>query len=89
MKSIVKMKQILFALTVLWASLSAVAQPTITQSPANQAVLLGGTLTLGVTAGGTAPAYQWFKDSRLIVGATNSTLTVMNAGVTNSGTYSI
>ena len=48
---------------------------------------LGGTLTLGVTAGGTTPAYQWFKDSRLIVGATNSTLTVANAGVTNSGTY--
>ena len=63
------------------------AQPTITQPPANQAVALGGTLMLGVTAGGTVPAYQWFKDSRLIVGATNSTLTVANAGLTNSGTY--
>jgi alpha-tubulin suppressor-like RCC1 family protein len=74
---------------VLWASLSAVAQPTITQPPANQTVALGGTLTLGVTAGGTTPAYQWFKDSRLIVGATNSTLTVLNAGLTNSGTYNV
>jgi len=64
-----------------------VAQPTITQPPTNQVVALGGTLTLGVTAGGASPAYQWFKDSRLIVGATNSTLTVANAGVTNSGTY--
>jgi len=64
-----------------------VAQPTITQPPANQTVALGGTLTLGVTAGGTTPAYQWFKDSRFIVGATNSTLTIANAGVTNSGTY--
>ena len=63
------------------------AQPTITQPPTNQVVALGGTLTLGVTAGGASPAYQWFKDSRLIVGATNSTLTVANAGVTNSGTY--
>ncbi len=77
----------LFALTLLWASLSAVAQPVITQPPANQVVTLGGTLTLGVTAGGTTPAYQWFKDSRLILGATNSALTVTNAGVTNSGTY--
>jgi len=81
------MKQIIFFAIVLWASLPAVAQPTITQPPANQTVALGGTLTLGVTAGGTSPAYQWFKDSRLIVGATNSTLTVANAGVTNSGTY--
>ena len=81
------MKQILFSLTLLWASLSAVAQPIITQPPANQVVALGGTLTLGVTAGGGAPAYQWFKDSRLVLGATNSTLMVMNAGVTNSGTY--
>jgi alpha-tubulin suppressor-like RCC1 family protein len=64
-----------------------VAQPIITQPPANQVVALGGTLTLGVTAGGGAPAYQWFKDSRLVLGATNSTLMVMNAGVTNSGTY--
>ena len=81
------MKQINFFAIVLWVSLSAVAQPTITQPPANQTVALGGTLTLGVTAGGTTPAYQWFKDSRMIVGATNSTLTVANAGVTNSGTY--
>jgi alpha-tubulin suppressor-like RCC1 family protein len=82
-----KMRQILFFVIVLWASLSAVAQPTITQPPANQVVTLGGTLTLGVTVGGTTPAYQWFKDSRLILGATNSALTVTNAGVTNSGTY--
>jgi YD repeat-containing protein len=81
------MKQILFFLALFLASLPAVAQPTITQPPANQAVALGGTLTLGVMAGGAAPAYQWFKDSRLILGATNSTLTVLNAGVTNSGTY--
>jgi hypothetical protein len=49
------MKQTLFFVIVLWASLSAVAQPTITQPPANQTVALGGTLTLDVTVGGTAP----------------------------------
>ena len=81
------MKQIIFFGIILWASVTVMAQPTITQPPANQTVTLGGTLTLGVTAGGTMPAYQWFKDSRMLVGATNSTLTVANAGVTNSGTY--
>ena len=55
--------------------------------PTNQVVALGGTLTLTTVAGNTGQAYQWFKDSRLILGATNSTLTVLNAGVTNSGTY--
>ncbi len=81
------MKQTIIFGIVLWATLSALAQPTITQPPTNQALPLGDTLTLGVTASGTHPAYQWFKDSRLLVGATNSTLTVANAGVTNSGTY--
>jgi alpha-tubulin suppressor-like RCC1 family protein len=60
----------------------------ITQPPTNQVLAVGGTLTLNVTASGTAPlAYQWFKDSRWLLGATNSTLTVPNVGVTNSGTY--
>ena len=81
------MKQIIFFGIILWASLTAMAQPIITQPPANQTLALGDTLTLNVTTGGTTPAYQWFKDMRLLVGATNSTLTIANAGVTNSGTY--
>ena len=63
------------------------AQPTITQQPTNQMVALGGTMTLSVTASDPLAAYQWLKDNRLIVGATNSTLTVTNAGAANSGTY--
>jgi alpha-tubulin suppressor-like RCC1 family protein len=62
--------------------------PTITAGPTNQVVAAGGTLTLSLTAGGfPPPAYQWFKDSRRLLGATNSTLTVTNANVTCSGTY--
>jgi alpha-tubulin suppressor-like RCC1 family protein len=62
--------------------------PTITAGPTNQVVPKGGTLTLSLTAGGfPSPAYQWFKDSRRMLGATNSTLTVTNADVTCSGTY--
>ena len=61
--------------------------PTITAGPTNQTVALGGTLTLGATVGGTSPVYQWFKDGRRLLGATNGALTVANAGMTNSGTY--
>ena len=63
------------------------AQPVITQPPTNQVLAAGATLTLSVTASDPLAAYQWFKDSRRLVGATDSTLTVPNAGVTNSGTY--
>jgi len=66
---------------------AAAQSPTIIAGPANQVVAVGGTVTLNMTASGAALAYQWFKDSRRLLGATNNTLTVMNAGVTNSGTY--
>ena len=71
----------------LFLSITSFAQPAITQPPTNQVLAVGGTLTLSVTVSGTSPVYQWFKDSRFLVNATNSTLTVANAGVTNSGTY--
>ena len=62
--------------------------PTIAAGPTNQVVAVGGTVTLSVSANGSTPLfYQWLKDSRLMVGATNSTLTVVNASVINSGTY--
>ena len=75
-----------FILLLLLAS-AAWAQPVITQQPANQTVAVGGTLSLGVTVSGTTPVYQWFKDSRFLVGATNPTLAIANAGMTNSGLY--
>lgn len=69
---------------------AAQVPPTITALSTNQVAMPGGTVTLSVTASGDTPlAYQWFKDSRWLLGATNSTLTVANAGMTNSGTYSV
>ena len=65
------------------------AQPVITQTPTNQVLAAGAMLTLNVTANDPLAAFQWFKDSRRLLGATNSTLTVPNAGVTNSGTYTV
>lgn len=84
--------RILFLMAaVTWLAPSTIVNaqvPAITTGPANQALALGGTLTLSATAsGGTPLAYQWFKDSRWLLGATNSTLTVSNAGVINSGMY--
>lgn len=40
--------------------------------------------SLSLTAPGSAPSYQWYKDNVLIVGATNATFTV-----TESGSYSV
>ncbi|MEI8291413.1 MAG: MBG domain-containing protein [Verrucomicrobiota bacterium] len=82
------MKKILLGLLGLAnGAMTLLAQPVITQPPTNQVLAVGGTLALSVTVSGTSPVYQWFKDSRFLVNATNSTLTVANAGVTNSGTY--
>ena len=72
---------------LICGSMPLLAQPTITQQPTNQVVALGGTMTLSVTASDPLAAYQWFKDGRLILGATNSALTVTNAGTTNTGAY--
>ena len=58
--------------------------------PAEPVVPLGGTINLSAgLVGGASWAYQWFKDSHLLLSATNSTLTVANAGVTNTGSYCV
>ena len=53
----------------------------------DQALAVGEALNLSVAAGDVSQSYQWFKDSRLLWGATNSALTVAIAGVTDSGIY--
>ncbi len=73
--------------TLAFGAMSLMAQPVITQTPTSQVVASGSTMTLNVTASGAAPAFQWFKDGGLILGATNSLLAVTNAGITNAGVY--
>ena len=83
-------KSILFLLGLDFATMSLLAQPTIIQPPTNQVVAVGATLTLNVVANGNNPAllaYQWFKDGRRLVGATNSTLSVTKASMLDSGVY--
>ena len=61
--------------------------PVINTQPASQTAASGNNVTLGVAAVGAAPLkYQWFKNGP-ILGATNNTLTVTNASMTNSGIY--
>jgi len=80
---------LLLASWLIWPSpATAQVPPSITGAPTNQVLSWGGTVSLAVTAAGDAPlAYQWFKDSRLLLNQTNSTLAVTNASVTASGTY--
>ncbi len=62
--------------------------PYITVQPASQAVISGGSVTLSVTATGTAPlAYQWMVNGVVIGGATSATY-VVNP-VTTPGTYRV
>ena len=64
--------------------------PTIVTQPTNQAVVIGGTATFSVTAGGTAPLYyQWAFNETNIPGATYTTLTLTNVQVSQAGNYTV
>ena len=49
----------------------------------------GNTLSLTVTATGDAITCQWYKNGKVIPGATNSNLTLNNVQPGNSGSYSM
>ncbi|HOB97656.1 MAG TPA: cadherin domain-containing protein, partial [Verrucomicrobiota bacterium] len=60
--------------------------PAITAQPAPQIVELGEVATFGVSAVGSAPlAYQWFRNSVAIVGATGATYTTPPAVAADNG----
>jgi sugar lactone lactonase YvrE len=65
--------------------------PFITTQPTNQPVVVGGTATFSVTAGGTPSlSYRWyFNGTNLLAGATNTLLTLTNVQTTNTGNYSV
>jgi hypothetical protein len=62
--------------------------PQITLQPASKNICPTQTLTLSVTAT-NATSYQWLFNGTAIAGATNSTLTIGNASVSNTGNYSV
>jgi hypothetical protein len=76
--------------TVTVAGSPAVVAPTITRQPIGQTVAAGANVTLSVTATGTAPLrYQWQKNSIIIPGATNASLTLNNVATADAGSYAV
>ena len=64
--------------------------PVITSQPADLRLPTGTNAVLGVLATGTpSPAYQWLKNGAKVAGATNSSLTLRNLTVNNSGSYCV
>jgi len=67
---------------------STLMVPVITIPPTNQTVLVGGTASFTVTAIGTPPlSFQWSFNGTNINGATNSSLTLTNIQVSQTGSY--
>jgi Concanavalin A-like lectin/glucanases superfamily/Immunoglobulin I-set domain/Immunoglobulin domain len=57
------------------------------QTATNLNIFQGQPINLSVQVSGLSPAYQWYKQSAPIVGATNSTFTISSAKVSDSGNY--
>jgi pectin methylesterase-like acyl-CoA thioesterase len=75
-----------------WRADYTPAPPVITAQPqpSNLTVQVGSTVTMSVGASGQQLTYQWMKDGVAITynpSATSSTLTITNAQVSDSGSY--
>lgn len=74
---------------VLTVNAPGVAAPVITVQPVSQTVAPGGSVTFSVTATGTSPSYQWFKDGSAMLGATDSSLGLSGLSSFNAGDYTV
>ncbi len=64
--------------------------PVFTTQFATQAVNIGSTVTLTVTASGyPAPTFQWFKATTALAGQTASSLSLANFQASDAGAYSV
>jgi hypothetical protein len=59
----------------------------IVTQPTNQSVVVNSPVSFTVAANGTAPQYQWFKDSARINGANAATFSLASAQSGDAGTY--
>ena len=60
--------------------------PSIMTGPANQTVTVGQTATFSATASGTSPiAYQWYKGTTAVSGATSNSYTTPATTLSDSG----
>jgi endonuclease I/fibronectin type 3 domain-containing protein len=68
----------------------APSAPSINSQPQSQTVVAGGTVTLSVSASGTAPlSYQWKFNGGNISGATGSAYSKQNVQTGDAGNYSV
>ncbi len=78
------------SVTSAGAALTVNLPPGISAPPADQTVLLGGRASFSVAATGTGPlSYQWRKNSTDLPNATNATLTLDPAKLSDAGGYSV
>jgi hypothetical protein len=76
-------------ITALYGEASPVG-PTIAQQPQSTFVAAGDSATFSVVVDGTVPlSYEWRKDGVAIPGATNETLVITNAQLSDDGDYSV
>jgi hypothetical protein len=71
------------------ALLTVPAPPAIVGQPRSQAVLAGGSLSLGVTATGSPLYYQWWRNDFALASATNALLVVSSVLPADAGVYSV
>ena len=70
-------------------TVAAVGAPTITTQPKSLAVGTGGQATFTVVADGDDLAYQWFRGSTPVAGATEATLNVSDVTSAQTGSYTV
>jgi hypothetical protein len=64
--------------------------PSITQQPTDQTIAVGGTAQFSVQADGVpAPRYQWYWNNVLMTDATNATLSITDARLSDAGTFRV
>jgi N-acetylneuraminic acid mutarotase len=66
-----------------------VTAPSIISQPASVSVIAGASASFSVSAGGTSPSYQWYKNGSLISGATASSYTIPSPGALDAGNYTV
>jgi pectin methylesterase-like acyl-CoA thioesterase len=64
--------------------------PYIASQPVHQTAQVGQIVTIAAAVGGVPePAYQWYKGNSTLSGATNETLVIASAQLSDAGTYSL
>ena len=73
------------------ATLTVLVPPAISQQPADVAVVVGGSATFSIEAGGVpAVSYQWYRDGSPVPGATDSIYTVSGvSGADNGAVFAV